>query len=1553
MENTLELQDEDNNQQDMIQLSIGDKYSLSFNTERITDDTEAMLSIIFKKLQEMAPSLNFKDKEAGTSFSGDLESIMNYMYKAKKKDTEGVPREIRIDSPVFGVKGGQWSELLRQYEFLKADRKGNEAKADDFVNRLFHALCLNFQDVFLKGERREGCSFQDYLEHILEEFQLILMDSQAKEENYFQGRYFQLKADLVQQQNKLAALFKLDEDLSMDQVYKKIRQNYEDTGKKLTEITNTTKELFVMSINTELENELSRLKDRLVEAEEEFIGVGQVQSDNAFKKDDGQFLPFHRVRSKIGWRYPTRNESKNSTSFQTSKCYFSEKVSYDSLDEEEDETPQRTAMRYSSNQPLIPPQDKIRRNMSGMVELKPEDRINELLEENRNQNCTLHDMKGADCYTVELENRKLREILADLGIIAEEYFEKDDDSVKIVNESELNDKVEYLVNLENSFNMLNLKYLKLQDQYKVLKSTGSPSLSDKFKTEPSSINRDMQLESLEEEKQSLYDELVSEKKKNDHLNHLCDEYKSMIDNQKETLNLKEKRVKALTAQTDKLKRMFQEKLLPQIRRYRMEFDQMYMLITTNALTYDLLGYKELVSGKMEYWREQYQSKEQECYSLSSALHTIAEASTEKKYVEQAVVNDKLSKFNHMLSTFNYDRYDRALKSLGNKIGALNNRYLGIIGKYKEKLQRSVSSNEWLAEDLERCKEELISQSEDHRLEIEKMQENYKGVISELNQDQSDKMLNIRELEEQVDNLQNDKTNLTEKHKEEIESLRQEIQYKEELLIERNKLIDELELIKQQGRETVADSDAGDKEKDLNDMKMMNTKLINELDALNKRLSKQKEEKETLEKMIDGFVDQDDNLKELTMQNKLLQNRIEVLESEMYNDDKSVEEETRGRSNQITVNHPRDIISDEEEGSSDKYKFNKTIEEVSEKLEWSEVENSMEFRSRNFSNLNVPDKDSIYRLSKHRNTNKLLGVIRLIVTTHTYTQRKQDEELVKSIPFVTKDAVSVGQGVIETAKPKKIFSKHNIMKSIEALKQSGTSQITEKKKESELMEESAVISPNIREIKQKIVVMKELLDKHYGKMNTLDFEERINNLNEKLQKIDYLVKDSNQQRQISEENGYKAEEIINELEQKLADQQAEYKEKINNLENKVKAQTNSLQTESNDNIKTLQAQIDKLRSEADSDELLKVNLKNELEEATDKNKEYKELIDRVFEIASELARDQVDSDVLMKSEYVDRVMDFVRIKMENYENTMLSLEEEIEMLKQEMYQTALEEDQEEEEHVDDSSPGEPPQEVDLEEEEPIDGENEDNYRTNFTEKQHMVKQAFEELMTNMFTVVTENLDYIANLEDLVVPLKESMRTSRQGKNAEEFSEAEKADTLNVVYEVDKVKTNTINLKEMIECMYDNLMEFLEELQDLQFNNTGELNDHNLMEENKYLHSRMEEMTENYQELNEKYQNMLENGDSQNRDLDIAIEEPGEENNEETNEDDSQDFLQVNHAHHNTQKQGNNEENSSEYFEEQLDGLNFIVSKIYQVIRSEKTDDYKVLKITEILDSQEMR
>lgn len=114
-----------------------------------------------------------------------------------------------------------------------------------------------------------------------------------------------------------------------------------------------------------------------------------------------------------------------------------------------------------------------------------------------------------------------------------------------------------------------------------------------------------------------------------------------------------------------------------------------------------------------------------------------------------------------------------------------------------------------------------------------------------------------------------------------------------------------------------------------------------------------------------------------------------------------------------------------------------------------------------------------------------------------------------------------------------------------------------------------------------------------------------------------------------------------------------------------------------------------------------------------------------------------------------------------------------------------------------------------------------------------------------------------------------------------------------------------------------------------------------------------MTENYQELNEKYQNMLENGDSQNRDLDIAIEEPGEENNEETNEDDSQDFLQVNHAHHNTQKQGNNEENSSEYFEEQLDGLNFIVSKIYQVIRSEKTDDYKVLKITEILDSQEMR
>ena len=172
----------------------------------------------------------------------------------------------------------------------------------------------------------------------------------------------------------------------------------------------------------------------------------------------------------------------------------------------------------------------------------------------------------------------------------------------------------------------------------------------------------------------------------------------------------------------------------------------------------------------------------------------------------------------------------------------------------------------------------------------------------------------------------------------------EIRKRESILLEKDKLIQNIKLATVNKKDNTLlnnrNNEKEDPESELKEMRVMNTKLLTELDILNRQLTEARTTVDELEEKIRLFEDQELIVDELSLANEMLKNRFELEEeSNIYRTNSNDKQET----NQLKqTNHIPDLYT--KKGTNSEYResdssfggFNKTIEEVSEKFENSEA-----------------------------------------------------------------------------------------------------------------------------------------------------------------------------------------------------------------------------------------------------------------------------------------------------------------------------------------------------------------------------------------------------------------------------------------------------------------------------------------------------------------------------------------------------------------------------------------------------------------------------------------
>ena len=1460
-------------QPEEIQLHIGNRYCLSFSSVKPAEHTKTLLSTIFAKLENFTSTLNLQDFNENTKFEGDLNSILSYIQKSNKVVEDNSFVGLKIDSNLFKTKNDGIESLFKKYEFLNLDETNNLEKLKEFLKELLEIACLEYK------EDKKGFKFTEYIGGLLKKFK-----SNLKNEN--KENLIEDSKELNNQRKKLSQLLKINKDEPVSSFYTRIEQIFDRTKSNVEKAILEAEKLINSQTSFDHKEDLLKHRQTLYKIKTEFRESLPLEEE---RKDDGQFLPFHLVKTKL--KLPTRNGSKNSISYQTSRCYFSEKVSYESDDDLMDleELSKREVMRRSSNHPLAKVEEHIKKNRSSLVQLKPHMCISEREE---HMDCSINEVHQKHQSFLETENLKLKGILADLGIMIEEHFREGEKGFLLVEEDELREKIGYFVDLENNFNDLNLKFLKLQEKIK--------------KEEKSSeFNKILNEDTFEQEKKQIYKELVEEKTKNNNLTSLNNQLKQ-----------KERRL------INKLK----NKLKPMMEQYRKEFNTYKMLVEQSMLKKDIENYRDLIYKGVQNWKACYSFRKIEFGDLLSAteLH-LTERTIKPNFIDRSIIHDKLSKLLHMLSTFNHDRYDNLLKSLCNKLATLQKKYKSNVNFVQRRFEDLLIKNELLEKELE---ENQQTQSA--------LKEQYKLAITDLNKELEERTDNILDLEQQLKYSLEREKELTNKKDMDRIQLEGEIRKKESILFEKDKLLIDIQTAVDKKDKVLLKkkSDSINSENQLEKMQIMNTKLLSELNILNKQLKEAKAARDELEEKLNLFEDQEQIMDELSLANKMLKNRFELQDDgNIYRSDSNEKyEETRQG-----LYTKKDTPTDFRESDSSIGGFNKTIEEVSEKFELSEMDNSMDLRKKFTSTREGVISGSLCQSHRNKLTDQSPRRSLAIQPNYSYLQDKDN-------PIENSTVIAEIKFDSPIQKKKNLFCRSKLMKSIEAMAKSKLSSKLEHKNEDSLYSNSVNIQKN-NNLHKKINKLKELLRQCGDIEEIITKDNRISLIVERIKKLEFvLIENKTKKNSLREEsdcviskrnsqtldlsrtesrksnnvissiiNSNKAsreklnrssntnqKRLFNNSRKKKTSKSAKdtrleklkkaygrkpltsspnykkgllkevksniFKSTLNNKTTEYKVSNHNRQKSVGDNsgkngdnsllqfdVKIKQKEnefikekqellvlIEKLNKDIDCYKSTSTKLQEELDELQIKNLDNEEIINQFLATTEELINNKIEKAELNPS-YIDQIMEAMKEKMENYEKTIISLEEEIDLIRNDNF---------EENRIENIPTPERPSMSQNRSDMSLN-------KDNFVEKQKMVKAAFEELMTNMFTVVTDNLTFIENLEELVIPLKEDKERKTNNRYKEDSNEKEKIETLNIVFEIDKLKTNTINLKDMIECMFDNLMEFLDELHDMQLYGTteGEEGDKLPMEENAALNKKIEIMTEDYKILNEKYIEMM--------------------------------------------------------------------------------------------------
>lgn len=355
---------------------------------------------------------------------------------------------------------------------------------------------------------------------------------------------------------------------------------------------------------------------------------------------------------------------------------------------------------------------------------------------------------------------------------------------------------------------------------------------------------------------------------------------------------------------------------------------------------------------------------------------------------------------------------------------------------------------------------------------------------------------------------------------------------------------------------------------------------------------------------------------------------------------------------------------------------------------------------------------------------------------------------------------------------------------------------------------------------------------------------------------------------------------------------------------------------------------------------------ELAEAKKVNAKISASLSKAYEQAYTLVKDQYDEHIDSGSQNLEMIIDLIRTKMLNYKHAVAALRSHLKSKSNPapgpntFTQKDSFEEVQEESNIDQ-----------LEEEE----EAKSDSKETSSEKSGQLRKAFEDLLSIMFVYVQENVATLKFINNLLLDSRSTTKNQKDLTLGHELQE-----------QVGSLQINSTNLIEMIECLYENLMEYFNEQQEHEENadNDQNLEDlDNLRLENQSLNDRMAVITRTNHELQNKCAILIEKKKQTKRRFNCgySVDAPHKDLLISNTAEKIKKTLNHNYVSRSQHKKPNitdellvkdkNEKNGD--VEEKLSHMAYLLGRFYNITKEHKSDSYKLMKIEDLLNSSEIR
>lgn len=1578
-----------------VRITIGNRYVLSTDTNKDVQNTESLLADLLFNMKRINEKIVLEDHYTGEVLTDKLESLGVYISQQHISQLNEKTQPLNIDFIPLTFKEQLWKHLVNKYEYLRADIEGNFDKFKEFISWLMELMCEQYEQSFLKNSDDEDryMQFDHYVDHTVNALDSIIRQKASLTDDYFQKRYYLLKEEFVAQETELASLLKMPHNTNFNDIYDRIEHQQSAMS---TSISNIIKDIDLIKGSSEIFN----IKQGLETAKNTLsailndISINKGDAKKREKREiiDGYFLPFHRIKTKQNMK--DSGSSKRSLSLQNSRNVYSEKVSYES------HSRQLLSSRLNLGSGI-----RDNRNTNRIKKNYSDNSIKKrgILEDPNDNVYSIHELNAVELK----ELAKYKEILVEFGFSEEE-----------LNDPELtNARITDYLKLQSRCDALNTHCNDLNEQIKQIDQHNNHlSGSDVATYEGIIRTLENRLNENEDQLKLLFEDYMAEKNGGEQLRHICNELRQKNHILEDNIDRKETLNKLLTSKTEGLLFTLQKAVAPRINIYKAELEELTTLINDGYIQNLMATYKELKDKKLEMSDERIEFLKNKCEQFVNELEQTAKNS--KALAQYPDFTSKNIKLANILATRFESRYNKVFEKLKSKLQSINHKLVINLSEAKMRLQKLITENLWLTDEVDLIKRENDGLTSDYSANVENIQAQYKQIVEQLNNELEEKTEQINDLQDQLDIAKNKENYATQDLQRGLADYNANMEAKDRDLTSLQMTIHDLrDTINKQVANKVSNDIKNEFvsiDDELEKLNIMNSKLVGEIEILTKRNNHHKTEIETLAQKLFNQEDLQEKFKELTLSNKILENKIELLES--Y---KLIEESGANKQNSVGSNGdglPLVFEQDNEYVDGSRKDSNETIHEVEEGLERSDIDHSLDMtKLKNNANGQSLNKVPGFSIDKPKDTKKSDYLLTTIDTNYVFTHNKDDMEK----GFASPRSSSV---------KKHIFSADSIIKNIEALRRSTQDIKNDDTKNNKIDVHEFSTQDANRKLKVKKVI--DLINNFNDSVSNVMPMEKLSSLEEKVRRLQLILtendienlaqpkRDSNlraltEHSKSSKNNSYsvdndnferdrsnsrkasttykknkinrKVEKLIDDKDRQIAKQL--YKKRSSKLDNVAKQYTTlspskKVPSKQNKDLNSKQSKFltqsgkpqkkeskrsgidfdigergnaiewqkieDELEAQIDDLHIEKNNLINEIEFMKDKNQKDEETLRRAFDLAFPLIEEQLEDSINLNPYHLDQIIEIIKTKLSRYEEALDTLQQEVENLKEE-YREHDEQFQIEREPTSVNKSEETSLiEIDLHENQPENAETENGPLND-------MKKAFDELICEMFTVTADNIDNITNLENFINEDIDTQGTLFEGITKDDVNG-----------ELAKIKGDTLRLKEMIEVLYENLMTYMNDNQANRAQSVIQIDDTalaSLQTENEYLCKRLEIFNENYQDLNKKYLHLLNEKNltlgksTSTPELEYHPEQPCDESLKEK----MRKFIQNNiNFVQNVQEQHDIEEASPEQEQEQEYDLNtndqvyqltYLLRHINQIIKSENTDEYKILKIEDILDNPE--